>query len=125
MGLQFGHNTTANCELTATKRGELRHPRLRHAGDTPLEGFAWRKTPTTTGMENARGTESPAAVPMSSKSPATGPKGGPTSGTKLALLARNGPFWRVFRMHGELCTAVTNKKPRMANFVPNARQSRG
>ena len=21
MGLQFGHNTTANCELTATKRG--------------------------------------------------------------------------------------------------------
>ena len=119
--------------------GELRHPKLRHAGDTPLECFAWRKTPTTTGMENARGTESPAAVPMSSKSPATGPKGGPTSGTKLAqhtpshrirgtklaLLARNGPFWRVFRMHGELCTAVTNKKPRMANFVPNARQSRG
>lgn len=22
MGLQFGHNTTANCELTATNRGE-------------------------------------------------------------------------------------------------------
>ena len=26
-------------------------------------------------------------------------------GTKLALLAQNGPFWHVFRMHGELCTA--------------------
>ena len=30
----------------APRRGELRHPRLRHAGDTPPEGFAWRKTPT-------------------------------------------------------------------------------
>ena len=26
-------------------RGDLRHPRVRHAGDTPLEGFAWRKSP--------------------------------------------------------------------------------
>ena len=25
--------------------GDLRHPRGRHAGDTPLEGFAWRKSP--------------------------------------------------------------------------------
>jgi len=25
MGLQFGHNTTANRELTATKWGELHH----------------------------------------------------------------------------------------------------
>ena len=35
-------------------------------------------------MENTRGTEDPAAVPVSGKSPATGPKGGPTSGTKLS-----------------------------------------
>ena len=35
-------------------------------------------------MENVRGTESPAAVPMSGKSPTTGPKGGPTFGTKLS-----------------------------------------
>ena len=69
-------------------------------------------------MENARGTESPAAVPMSSKSPATGPKGGPTSGTKLAqhtpshrmsgtkfsLLAQNGSIWRVLPARGEFCT---------------------
>ena len=26
-------------------RGDLRHPKVRHAGDTPLEGFAWRKSP--------------------------------------------------------------------------------
>ena len=130
MGLQFGHNTTANCELTATKRGELRHPRLRHAGDTPLEGFAWRKTPTTTGMENARGTESPAAVPMSSKNPATGPKGGRTSGTKLAqhtpshrmsgtkfsLLVQNGSIWRVLPARGEFCTVLTTKKPSRESF---------
>ena len=25
--------------------GDLRHPRVRHAGDTPLEGLAWRKSP--------------------------------------------------------------------------------
>ena len=35
-------------------------------------------------MENTRGTEDPATVPVSGKSPATGPKGGPTSGTKLS-----------------------------------------
>ena len=119
--------------------GELRHPKLRHAGDTPLECFAWRKTPTTTGMENARGTESPAAVPMSSKSPATGPKGGPTSGTKLAqhtpshrmsgtkfsLLAQNGSIWCVLPARGEFCTVLTTKKPSRESFVPNARQSRG
>ena len=46
-------------------------------------------------------------------------------GTKLALLARNGPFWRVFRMHGELSTVYVSKKPRRANFVPHARQRWG
>ena len=33
--------------------GELRHPRLRHAGDTPSEGFAWRKTPIATNLKCA------------------------------------------------------------------------
>ena len=139
MGLQFGSHTPSTRGSAATKRGELRHPKLRHAGDTPLECFAWRKTPTTTGMENARGTESPAAVPMSSKSPATGPKGGPTSGTKLAqhtpshrmsgtkfsLLAQNGSIWCVLPAWGEFCTVLTTKKPSRESFVPNARQSRG
>ena len=31
--------------------GELRHPSLRHAGDTPKEGFAWRKTPTAVSLK--------------------------------------------------------------------------
>ena len=31
--------------------GELRHPSLRHADDTPQEGFAWRKTPIATSVE--------------------------------------------------------------------------
>ena len=38
------------------------------------------------------------------------------SGTKLALLAQNGPIWRVLTAHGELSTAVTTNKPRRANF---------
>jgi len=37
MGLHFGGRTTANRDLTAAKRGEWRHPSLRHAGDTPSE----------------------------------------------------------------------------------------
>ena len=37
-------------------------------------------------------------------------------GTKLALLARNGPNWRVLPAHGELSTAVATNKPRRANF---------
>ena len=37
-------------------------------------------------------------------------------GTKLALLAQNGPIWRVLTAHGELSTAVTTNKPRRANF---------
>ena len=40
------------CVLGATPvrqpagRGELRHARVRHAGDTPTQRLAWRKTPT-------------------------------------------------------------------------------
>ena len=46
-GLQCGRYTTSNRGRGAAKRGgELRHARVRHAGDTPPEGFAWRKTPT-------------------------------------------------------------------------------
>ena len=66
MGLHFGGHTTANRGVTATNRGELRHPRLRHADNTPPQRFAWRTTPTATGVENAGGTESPTAVPVSS-----------------------------------------------------------
>ena len=127
--LWFGHSISARCRFSSTDRGELRHPRLRHAGDTPPEQLAWRKTPITTGMENARGTEDPAAVPVSGKSPATGPKGGSTFGTnlsphthphrisgtklsphthphrisgiKLSLLTRNGSIWRFFCMQGD------------------------
>ena len=39
-------------------------------------------------------------------------------GTKLALLAQNAPFWHVFRVQGELSTAIATNKPRMANFLP-------
>ena len=49
----------------------------------------------------------------------------PTSGTKLSLLARNGPFWRVLHAYGELSTVFVSKQPRRANSVPHARQRRG
>ena len=41
-----GDHETCRHNLTTTQQGDLRHPSLRHAGDTPPEGFAWRKTPT-------------------------------------------------------------------------------
>ena len=100
-------------------------------------------------MENTRGTEDPAAVPVSGKSPATGPKGGPTFGTKLSqhthphrisgtklsphthphrisgiklsLFTRNGSIWRFFYMQGEFYTVLTAKKLSRENFVPNGR----
>ena len=50
---------------------------------------------------------------------------GPTSGTKLSQLTRNGSIWRFFDMQGEFCTVLTTKKPSRENFVPNARQRRG
>ena len=46
-------------------------------------------------------------------------------GTKLAMLAQNGPFWHIFRMHGELCTAAASNKPRMANFFVHKAQQHG
>ena len=41
----------------APRRGELRHPRLRHAGDTPMQRFAWRKSPTATSVGALQGWE--------------------------------------------------------------------
>ena len=64
MGLHCGDHTPSSRGRAAAKRGELRHARVRHAGDTPTERFAWRKTPT--GLEGAGGRGSPeglAAVP--------------------------------------------------------------
>ena len=37
-------------------------------------------------------------------------------GTKLALLAQNGPIWRVLPAHGELFHARTHTRPSRANF---------
>ena len=48
-----------------------------------------------------------------------------SSGTKLTLLARNGSFRHILRVYGELCTAIANKKPHRANFIPHARRRRG
>ena len=54
--------------------GELRHPRLRHAGDTPQEGFAWRKTPIATNLKCAASPPRPAQGRLARKiSPNTAP----------------------------------------------------
>ena len=43
--------------------GKLRHPSLRHADDTPQEGFAWRKTPHRHQRGGHRGTQDQDAAP--------------------------------------------------------------
>ena len=53
MGLHFGGHTTANRGLAVTNRGELHYTGVRHAGDTPREGFVWCKTPTATNLKCA------------------------------------------------------------------------
>ena len=59
MGLRFGGRTLANPGRAAANRGELRHARVRHAGDTPTQRFAWRKTPAITGVEGVGGIGGP------------------------------------------------------------------
>ena len=39
IGLQFDDYIASSHGLTASKRGELRYTRVRHADDTPPEGF--------------------------------------------------------------------------------------
>ena len=46
------------------------------------------------------------------------PRGG-IFGIKLALLAQNGPIWRVFLLLGEFCPAFVANKPSRENFLPH------
>ena len=98
MGLHCGGHTPSSRDRAATKRGELRHARVRHAGDTPPEGFAWRKTPTATSVERAAGAGGPGWGTGGWWKPGNCTRGrchgetnlaqhephGPTSGTKLS-----------------------------------------
>ena len=50
MGLHFRDHTASSGDLSTTKRGELHDMRLRHADDTPPEGFMSCKTPNISCM---------------------------------------------------------------------------
>ena len=58
MGLHFGGHTPSSRGVIAANRGELRHPRLRHAGDTPPASSSCCKNPTT-GVERTSGPGEP------------------------------------------------------------------
>ena len=90
-----GHHTA---QARAANRGELRHPRLRHAGDTPQEGFAWRKTPIATNLKCAASPPRPAQGRLARKnSPKTAPpaalprKNSPGTAPPAALPRKNSP----------------------------------
>ena len=74
-GLQFGRPHHLEAQPRRHQPGELRHPCLRHAGDAPPEGFAWRKTPTAAGLEGAELLPRPAQCRLARKySPSTAPQ---------------------------------------------------
>ena len=60
------------CVLGATPvrqpagRGESRHARVRHAGDTPTQRLAWRKTPHTTAASGTTAPDREARSPRNS-----------------------------------------------------------
>ena len=45
----------------------MRHARLRHADDTPLEGFAWRKIPIAASLKCAASPTRPDTAPVGAK----------------------------------------------------------
>ena len=113
---------------------------IRTLGPTGMEGTGGPGEPSRSAHEQRQGTA--ISPPTGTKTTrehnttlptrtAPGPSGtklsphephGPTSGTKLSPLARNGLIWRFFCMQGEFYTVVTTKRPSRENFVPNARQ---
>ena len=98
-GLRFGHHTASSRGVIATNRGNY----AIQGSDTP----ATRRQPAPHAAKphhrhgGHREQGSPAAAPMSDKSPATGPKGNPTSDTKLS------PHTHPHRMSGTKLSPLT------------------
>lgn len=138
MGLHFGDYTASGRGLTTTKRGNctIRGVTRRRQADSQL---LMLQNPSITSVEAVPKPADPVRIAHGRRNPDTGEQGrchgerklalqeshSPTCGTKLALLAQNGPIWQVLPEQGELYTAVTSNKPSRANFVPNASWMRG
>lgn len=78
-----------------------------HCG--PSRSSSAENSPSTPPLTACAVQNSPSTPPVSS-----------ISGTKLSLLAQNGPIWRVLPMHGELSTAVATNKQRRASLFTHA-----
>ena len=135
MGLHFGNYTASGRGLTTTKRGNctirgatrrrqvdsqllmLQNPQYHQYGSRPTACRPCPQCPRATEshtMEQGRCHGERKLALQESHSP--------TCGTKLALLAQNGPIWQVLPVQGELYTAVTSNKPSRANFLPHQPQ---
>lgn len=135
MGLHFGNYTASGRGLTTTKRGNctirgatrrrqadsqllmLQNPQYHQYGSRPTDCRPCPQCPRATEshtMEQGRCHGERKLALQESHSP--------TCGTKLALLAQNGPIWQVLPVQGELYTAVTSNKPSRANFLPHQPQ---
>ena len=114
----FAHNpTTADAWSAGESKRPGRGARGRRQGTAiarqPARGL--RQSTTLFAQQQPR-----QATSGTKLSPHTHPRR--MCGTKLSLLARNGPIWRFFCMQGEVYTVLATKKPSRESFVPNARQ---
>ena len=135
MGLHFGNYTASGRGLTTTKRGNctIRGATRRRQADSQLlmlqnpqyHQYGSRPTDCRPCPQCPRATESHTMEQgwcHGERKLALQESHSPTCGTKLALLAQNGPIWQVLPVQGELYTAVTSNKPSRANFLPHQPQ---
>ena len=96
--------------------GELRHARLRHADDTPLEGFAWRKIPIAASLKCAAslqdlGTAPVGAIEFAQHHPYSG-----ISAKNFAQQVQKRRIWGVVSAQGELFRAHTHHQTKQGEL---------
>ena len=118
----IGRYVSVRCRSSSTDRGELRHPSLRHADDTPLEGSAWRKTPIAASLKCTASPTKPGTAPVAAKKlaqhhPSTG-----ISAKKLAQQAQKRRIWAILSAQGELFRALTHHQTKQGELFRACRR---
>ena len=125
MGPQFGHDTPANCELTATNRGGMtpsKAPtRRRHA----VRGVRMAQNPHRSRLKCAASPTGPGTAPVGAKKLAQHRPSSSISAKKLAQHATKRQFWAIFRAQGELCRAHTHHQTSRAKNIAHQERQRG
>ena len=87
----------------------MRHPRLRHTDDTPLEGFAWRKTPIAASLKCAASLQDLGTAPVGAKKFAQHRPYSGISAKNVAQQAQKRRICGVVSAQGELFRACRRR----------------